>query len=62
MTRNEFEALTRKQLQDLARRRRILGWHAMRKEELIEALHQQDRKDHRAKKPVPAPRPLEVFA
>jgi hypothetical protein len=58
MTRNEFEALTRKQLADLARQRRILGWHGMRKEELIEALRQQERRDRRKKKLTPAPRPL----
>src|SRR5438105_4716089 len=38
MTREQLQACTKKVLADMARTRGIDGWHAMRKEELVEAL------------------------
>jgi hypothetical protein len=38
MTRRELEGCTKKKLIDLARRAGIAGWHAMRKDELVQAL------------------------
>jgi hypothetical protein len=49
MTRDQLQAFTRKQLADMARQQGILGWHAMRKEELLVALKEQARKDRRKK-------------
>jgi hypothetical protein len=38
MTRDQLQALSRKELAEMARKRGIDGWHGMRKDELIEAL------------------------
>ena len=38
MTRDQLQTCTKKQLIELARQRGVLGWHGMRKEELVEAL------------------------
>jgi hypothetical protein len=38
MTRDQLELRTKKELAHLARKKGIAGWHAMRKEELLEAL------------------------
>jgi hypothetical protein len=38
MTRDQLQALSRKELADIARKRGIDGWHGMRKEELVDAL------------------------
>jgi hypothetical protein len=47
MTSDQLHACTKKKLADLARRKGIAGWQAMRKEELVEAL--SDRKPKRKK-------------
>jgi hypothetical protein len=51
MTRTQLRDYTRKQLVELAREQGIAGWHAMRKDELVDALAAQHRKDRRKKKP-----------
>jgi uncharacterized protein len=38
MTKEHLQSRTKKELTDLARRKGIVGWHSMRKEELVEAL------------------------
>lgn len=38
MTRDRLRARSKKELADLARRKKIVGWHGMRKDELVEAL------------------------
>src|SRR5437773_11132186 len=38
MTHTQLLACTKKELADLARKKGVAGWHAMRKEDLIEAL------------------------
>ncbi|HXG13277.1 MAG TPA: DUF4912 domain-containing protein [Gemmataceae bacterium] len=48
MNSEQLHACTKKKLADLARRKGIAGWHAMRKEELVEALC--ERKPKRKKK------------
>jgi hypothetical protein len=52
MTRDQLEACTRKELAEMARRQGIAGWHGMRKEELVLALREHDRKERRRKRPV----------
>jgi hypothetical protein len=47
MTRDQLQACTRKHLAGMAREAGILGWHDMRKEELILALQEYDRKARR---------------
>ena len=47
MNRDRLEALTKKELADLARKKGVAGWHGMRKEELLEALTAQP-KSHRS--------------
>lgn len=42
MTRDQLLACTKKQLATMARDRRIVGWHEMRKDELIQALSAPD--------------------
>jgi hypothetical protein len=54
MTSEQLHACTKKKLADMARRKGIAGWQAMRKEELVEAL--SDRKPKRKKKALPPPR------
>jgi hypothetical protein len=44
MTRDELQACTKKVLAEMARKRGISGWHRMRKEELLAALHKQPRR------------------
>lgn len=44
MTRSDLQTITRKQLAEMARDRRIPGWHAMRKDELVDALHRASRR------------------
>jgi hypothetical protein len=55
MTRDELQACTRKQLRDLARTEGIAGGHAMRKEELVEALVAHFRRVRRRKANHAAP-------
>src|SRR5436309_15473387 len=38
MTKDKLQARTKKELEDMARKRGIAGWHGMRKEKLIDAL------------------------
>lgn len=45
MTRGDLQAATRKKLAQLARRHRIVGWHSMRKDELVNALVRLARRD-----------------
>jgi hypothetical protein len=47
MTRDQLQACTRKHLADLAREVGILGWHGMRKEDLVLALLDHARKSRR---------------
>jgi hypothetical protein len=47
MTRAELQTCTRKQLVELARERKIPGWHGMRKDELVQALVLHARKEQR---------------
>jgi hypothetical protein len=49
MTSEQLHACSKKKLADMARRKGIAGWHAMRKEELVEALA-PERKSRRKKK------------
>jgi hypothetical protein len=49
MTLDELQTCSKKTLTDLARKQGIVGWHAMRKEDLIQALGKP------APKPVPKP-------
>jgi hypothetical protein len=44
MTRVQLLACTRKQLADMAREQGVLGWHAMRKDELVTALEARRRR------------------
>jgi len=57
MTRDQLQALTRKQLAVMARDHGILGWHAMRKEDLIVALEEQPVRSPKKKEPLPSPTP-----
>jgi len=54
MTREQLQACTKKVLADMARTRGIDGWHAMRKEELVEALAAPTRRP-RSKTAQPQP-------
>src|SRR5262245_7748220 len=59
MTRTELRDCTRKHLAEMARDQGVVGWHGMRKDELIDALAELHRKNRRKKKkdvPTPAPR------
>jgi hypothetical protein len=53
MTRAQLLACTKKELIELARRAEISGWHGMRKEELVEALHKHAAKLRRRKTSAP---------
>jgi hypothetical protein len=55
MTRDELQACTRKQLRDLARTEGVVGGHAMRKDELVEALTTHFRRLRRRKANSAAP-------
>ncbi len=61
MTREQLQACTKKELATLARDRGVVGWHAMRKEELVEALAPPRGKARRSRtgktNPSPAPAP-----
>jgi hypothetical protein len=48
MTRDQLLACSRSKLSELARRRGITGWHAMRKDELVHALEKIEKKLARA--------------
>src|SRR6266511_2958195 len=50
MTKDQLQSRTKKDLAHMARRQGVAGWHAMRKEELIEALAPSSGKNK--KKPV----------
>ena len=50
MTMEKWQRLSKKELADLARKKGVLGWHAMRKEELLAALSQAAARAARAKK------------
>ncbi len=56
MTRDELQGRSKKTLAEMARDRGIVGWHQMRKEQLIEALAARPRKSSR-KAAVKATRP-----
>jgi hypothetical protein len=43
MTRDQLQSCTKKELADMARERGIIGWHHMRKEELVEAIRHAPR-------------------
>lgn len=47
MTLNELRQCSCKQLGEMAKRQQIAGWHAMRKDELVEALHRDNRNQQR---------------
>src|SRR5690242_15491848 len=53
MKHEHLQDYTRKQLADMARAKGIAGWHAMRKDELVEAL--AGREAPKAKAPRPQP-------
>jgi hypothetical protein len=53
MSRAQLLACTKKELIELARRAEIPGWHGMRKEELVEALHKHAAKLRRRKPAAP---------
>jgi uncharacterized protein len=58
MTRDQLQTLTRRQLADMARDAGVLGWHGMKKDELIVAIQHQARKARRrelARRKVVAP-------
>jgi len=57
MTRDKLQALPKKELETLARKRGISGWHAMRKPELVDALASAN-----GKKRAPRPRPQPAAA
>lgn len=57
MTRTELRDCTRKQLAEMAREQGVLGWHGMRKEDLIEVLAQRHRRDRRKKVKPLSPKP-----
>jgi len=52
MTRDQLQALSRKDLSEIARRASIDGWHGMRKEDLVEILLRRRVKAARASKPA----------
>src|SRR5260370_9619104 len=52
MTRDQLQALSRKDLSEIARRAGIDGWHGMRKEDLVEILLRRRVKPVRASKPA----------
>jgi hypothetical protein len=54
MTRDRLQALSRKDLAELARKRGVAGWHELKKEDLVEKLLKLAAKDAKAKagKPV----------
>ncbi len=54
MNRDRLEACTKKELIDMARKKGVVGWHEMRKEELIAALEDKKRPAVK-KKAAPAP-------
>ena len=56
MTRTQLRDRTRKELAELAREQGIPGWHAMRRDELIDALAEHHRKARRRKTPASASR------
>src|SRR5947209_6526124 len=47
MTRDQLQACTKKVLADMARQQGVVGWHGMRKDELVEALADRGRKARR---------------
>jgi hypothetical protein len=53
MNSEQLHACTKKKLADMARREGIAGWHAMRKEELVEALNDRKLKRKKAHHPRP---------
>jgi uncharacterized protein len=56
MTLDELQSRTKKVLADMARKRGIVGWHRMRKEELVEALlASEPRKEAATRAPRPQP-------
>src|SRR5262249_60776986 len=58
MTRDELQSRTKKVLAEMARSRGIVGWHRMRKEELVEALlASEPRKEAVTRAPRPQPQP-----
>jgi uncharacterized protein len=58
MSKDKWQGQTKKDLAELARKRGIAGWHAMRKEELITALSKQAaRTANNKKKSAPRTRP-----
>ena len=54
MTRDRLQALSRKDLTDLARKRGIVGWHEMKKDDLIEKILRRAAKDPKLKTSKPA--------
>jgi uncharacterized protein len=56
MSKDKWQDRTKKELADLARKRGVAGWHAMRKEELIAALS-APAPARAKKKPIPLTRP-----
>jgi hypothetical protein len=53
MKTEQLQACTRKELAEMARKRGIAGWHAMRKEELVEALAPAGRRATSPPRPQP---------
>ncbi|MBY0230395.1 MAG: DUF4912 domain-containing protein, partial [Gemmataceae bacterium] len=58
MTRDELNALTRKELADIARAHGVAGWHDLRKEYLVAELVKSFRKYARRKNGKPPPVPI----
>ena len=56
----DLKSRTAKDLANLARKKKILGWHAMRKEELVQALTKLARQE--ARKAVTASRKTPLIA
>ncbi len=49
MTRDRLQALSRKELAELARKREIVGWHELKKDDLVEKLLKQPAKEPKLK-------------
>src|SRR3954447_16707190 len=63
MNRDQLQACTKKALADMARQQGVVGWHGMRKDELVEALADRGRKSSRkAARPATVVAPVQMAA